>query len=102
VREVMQPLKVNVASLGNVVPHLHWHIIPRFEWDSHFPAPFWAAAQRAAPVDRVADLAGIAAEGGGRDGPPAGAAAGLNARPPAFSARRPCGLPPTCGSCRPP
>ncbi|RYE63423.1 MAG: HIT domain-containing protein, partial [Oxalobacteraceae bacterium] len=28
VREVMQPLKVNVASLGNVVPHLHWHVIP--------------------------------------------------------------------------
>ena len=23
-----------MASLGNVVPHLHWHIIPRFESDS--------------------------------------------------------------------
>jgi diadenosine tetraphosphate (Ap4A) HIT family hydrolase len=45
-REVMEPLKVNVASLGNVVPHLHWHVIPRFADDAHFPAPVWAAAAR--------------------------------------------------------
>ena len=46
VRETMQPLKVNVASLGNVVPHLHWHIIPRYADDAHFPAPVWAQAAR--------------------------------------------------------
>ncbi|KGF79095.1 histidine triad (HIT) protein [Massilia sp. JS1662] len=46
VREVMQPLKVNVASLGNVVPHLHWHVIPRYADDAHFPAPVWAQAHR--------------------------------------------------------
>ena len=46
VREVMQPLKINVASLGNVVPHLHWHIIPRYADDAHFPAPVWAQAAR--------------------------------------------------------
>ncbi len=46
VREVMGPLKVNVASLGNVVPHLHWHIIPRHADDAHFPAPVWAQATR--------------------------------------------------------
>jgi diadenosine tetraphosphate (Ap4A) HIT family hydrolase len=46
VREVMQPLKVNVASLGNVVPHLHWHVIPRYADDAHFPAPVWAQTQR--------------------------------------------------------
>ena len=46
VRDVMQPLKVNVASLGNVVPHLHWHIIPRHADDAHFPAPVWAQAVR--------------------------------------------------------
>lgn len=49
VREVMQPLKVNVASLGNVVPHLHWHVIPRYADDAHFPAPVWAQAARATP-----------------------------------------------------
>lgn len=46
VREVMEPTKVNVASLGNVVPHLHWHVIPRYTDDAHFPAPVWAAAVR--------------------------------------------------------
>lgn len=45
VREVMQPDKINLASLGNQVPHLHWHIIPRFTDDAHFPNPIWSAAQ---------------------------------------------------------
>jgi diadenosine tetraphosphate (Ap4A) HIT family hydrolase len=47
-RSLLAPTKVNLASLGNVVPHLHWHVIARFEGDSHFPAPIWAAAQREA------------------------------------------------------
>ena len=45
-REAMQPHKVNLASLGNMVPHLHWHVIPRFSDDRHFPAPIWAEARR--------------------------------------------------------
>jgi diadenosine tetraphosphate (Ap4A) HIT family hydrolase len=45
-RSLLVPTKVNLATLGNVVPHLHWHVIARFDWDSHFPAPVWAAAQR--------------------------------------------------------
>lgn len=51
-REQLQPAKINVASLGNMVPHVHWHVIARFAWDSHFPAPVWAAAQRTSPPDR--------------------------------------------------
>ena len=54
VREVMRPLKVNVASLGNVVPHLHWHIIPRYADDAHFPAPVWAQAVRETEADILA------------------------------------------------
>lgn len=46
VREAMQPDKVNVASLGNVVPHLHWHVIPRYENDAHFPNPIWGEVRR--------------------------------------------------------
>jgi len=49
-REQLQPTKVNVASLGNMVPHVHWHVIARFAWDSHFPSPVWAAAQRESPA----------------------------------------------------
>ena len=46
VREVMQPHKINVASLGNVVPHVHWHVIPRYENDAHFPNPIWGEIKR--------------------------------------------------------
>lgn len=45
-RLTVQPDKINLASLGNMVPHLHWHVIPRWRDDSHFPAPIWAAALR--------------------------------------------------------
>ena len=45
-RQALQPTKINLASLGNVVPHLHWHVIARFNWDSHFPNPVWGAALR--------------------------------------------------------
>ena len=46
-REVLQPHKINLASLGNMVPHLHWHIIARFTDDAHFPNPIWGTALRA-------------------------------------------------------
>lgn len=46
-REVLRPHKVNLASLGNVTPHLHWHVIPRFADDPHFPNPIWATRIRA-------------------------------------------------------
>ena len=46
VREVVQPDKINLASLGNVTPHLHWHVIPRFADDRHFPNPIWGEAKR--------------------------------------------------------
>jgi len=46
VRETLQPDKVNVASLGNMTPHVHWHVIPRYRDDRHFPSPIWAAPQR--------------------------------------------------------
>lgn len=46
VREVMQPEKINLASFGNMVPHLHWHVIPRYTDDAHFPAPVWAESKR--------------------------------------------------------
>jgi diadenosine tetraphosphate (Ap4A) HIT family hydrolase len=53
-REVLQPLKINLASLGNMVPHVHWHLIPRYADDAHFPNPIWAQATRSTPLDTVA------------------------------------------------
>lgn len=48
VRSIMQPDKINLAALGNVVPHLHWHVVPRFLDDRHFPNPIWGKAMRQA------------------------------------------------------
>ena len=45
-RELLTPAKINLASLGNVVPHLHWHVIPRFADDPHFPNSIWSAKVR--------------------------------------------------------
>jgi diadenosine tetraphosphate (Ap4A) HIT family hydrolase len=42
-RDELAPAKVNLASFGNVVPHLHWHVIPRWPDDRHFPQPVWGA-----------------------------------------------------------
>ena len=45
-RELLRPDKINLASLGNAVPHLHWHVIPRFRGDPHFPGPIWGPPLR--------------------------------------------------------
>ena len=63
IRETMRPDKMNLASLGNMTPHLHWHVVPRFADDRHFPGPIWATPRReaGAPAGRTAAAAGIAA-----------------------------------------
>ena len=45
-RDLLNPDKINIASLGNMTPHLHWHIIPRYRNDSHFPNSIWGEALR--------------------------------------------------------
>ena len=55
-RAQLQPTKINLAALGNMVPHLHWHVIARHDWDSHFPAPVWANPLRARDLAREAQL----------------------------------------------
>lgn len=47
VRALFKPHKINLASFGNMVPHVHWHIIPRWLDDRHFPEPIWGIVQRA-------------------------------------------------------
>lgn len=64
-RREMQPSKINLASLGNMTPHLHWHVIPRFTDDAHFPQPVWGQVQRSvennpAHAARVASLPTLA------------------------------------------
>ncbi len=38
--------KINIASFGNLLPHVHWHVMARFEQDSYFPEPMWGKKQR--------------------------------------------------------
>lgn len=46
-RDVLRPDKINLAAFGNMVPHLHWHIIARWQDDKHFPQAVWAVAPEA-------------------------------------------------------
>lgn len=48
-RRTVGPDKINLAAFGNMVPHLHWHVIPRWRDDSHFPGSIWSPPQRAVP-----------------------------------------------------
>lgn len=57
-RALFHPDKVNLASLGNQVAHLHWHVIARHRDDPHFPGSVWSAPVRAgAPRAAVSDRA---------------------------------------------
>ncbi len=53
-RTQLQPTKINLAALGNMVPHLHWHVVARFADDTHFPDPVWASARRPADEAQLA------------------------------------------------
>ncbi len=44
--EIYKPDKINIASFGNILPHMHWHIISRFQSDPYFPKTTWEEAIR--------------------------------------------------------
>lgn len=54
VRQLFAPDKINLASFGNLVPHVHWHIIPRWQDDRHFPEPVWGSVRREGSAARPA------------------------------------------------
>lgn len=53
VRQVMQPDKVNIAALGNMVPHIHWHVIPRYKDDAFFPGSVWSQKTQQTPATNL-------------------------------------------------
>jgi diadenosine tetraphosphate (Ap4A) HIT family hydrolase len=71
IRDTMKPDKMNLASLGNMTPHVHWHVIPRFADDRHFPGPVWAVPKRESAIseERTRRAGGIAAALVARLGP---------------------------------
>ena len=49
IHHVMKPSKVNLAALGNMVPHIHWHVIPRYKDDAFFPGSAWSVRTQETP-----------------------------------------------------
>lgn len=49
--EYFKPDKINIASFGNYVPHVHFHVMARFKEDSFFPEPMWGKKQREANLN---------------------------------------------------
>ena len=49
--EYYKPEKINIASFGNYVPQVHFHIMARFKEDSYFPEPMWGKKQREAKLE---------------------------------------------------
>jgi diadenosine tetraphosphate (Ap4A) HIT family hydrolase len=47
--------KINVATIGNMVPQLHMHHVARFKTDAAWPKPVWGAVEAVAyPQDMLA------------------------------------------------
>lgn len=44
--QLFLPDKINYELLGNMVPHIHWHVVPRFKSDPLWPRPIWAEQHR--------------------------------------------------------
>lgn len=62
VRHVMHPDKVNIAALGNMVPHIHWHVIPRFKDDAFYPGSAWSKRVQETPETILLERRGSVAE----------------------------------------
>jgi diadenosine tetraphosphate (Ap4A) HIT family hydrolase len=62
VRHVMHPDKVNIAALGNMVPHIHWHVIPRFKDDTFFPGSAWSQRTQESDLSKLAERKQLAEE----------------------------------------
>ena len=62
IKSTMEPFKINLASLGNQVPHLHWHVIPRYKDDAFFPNTAWSARARETPAAIIRERQKRAAE----------------------------------------
>jgi diadenosine tetraphosphate (Ap4A) HIT family hydrolase len=61
ITRTLQPDHINVAVLGNVIPHLHWQIVPRYRNDPRWEAPIWTTTEAEMTVtalraDQRADL----------------------------------------------
>ena len=50
---IFHPDKINIASLGNMTPHVHWHIVSRYKQDNFFPDSIWSNSTRNNPFENT-------------------------------------------------
>jgi diadenosine tetraphosphate (Ap4A) HIT family hydrolase len=62
IRHVMHPDKINIAALGNMVPHIHWHVIPRYQDDAFFPGSAWSQRVQELPLSKLAERRQLASQ----------------------------------------
>lgn len=62
IRHVMHPDKVNIAALGNMVPHMHWHVIPRYKDDAFFPGSAWSKRTQELPLSKLSERQQLASQ----------------------------------------
>ena len=62
IRHVMCPDKVNIAALGNMVPHIHWHVIPRYKDDAFFPGSAWSKRVQELSLIKLAERQQLASQ----------------------------------------
>jgi len=53
ISHTVRPDHINLASLGNLIPHLHWHIVPRYRNDPRWGAPIWPTSLADMPDTRL-------------------------------------------------
>jgi diadenosine tetraphosphate (Ap4A) HIT family hydrolase len=56
----LNPDKINLASLGNMTPHVHWHVIPRYHDDATYPKPIWGSLNSHNLTTKPASIATLA------------------------------------------
>jgi diadenosine tetraphosphate (Ap4A) HIT family hydrolase len=58
--QTFRPAKMNYELLGNMVPHMHWHLVPRFTDDPLWPRPIWSEphVEKHLAADQYRDLIG--------------------------------------------
>lgn len=53
VKQLYSPDVINIATLGNYVQHLHWHIIPRYKDDITWGKPPWPHVRKIVGTDEI-------------------------------------------------
>ncbi len=58
INKALKPDKMNYELLGNAIPHLHWHVVPRYHSDPMWGRPIWAGYRKRTRLsqDAYADI----------------------------------------------